>query len=276
MEVLVLGQWSAREHLHQARVDALTVGYLDRAARRQPHPVDDFLFTYYSHRPARLRRWSPGPGVVLSGHLVHGHWIAVEGGAALGPVKPSVRRTAEFVADLLSRTAARPAQLGCFGLHEWAMVYRGDPRHGSWPLRLGQQETDRIVESLPVRCTHFDAFRHFTPAAISLNVIQPTRESQRAFEQPGCLHAGMDLYKWTYKLSPWVESELVMDCFELALRIRQLDMAASPYDFTGLGLAPVPIETAAGRAEYVDRQRAFAEEAAVLRGRVLDACALLG
>ena len=30
------------------------------------HPVADFLFTYYSYRPAQLRRWHPGAGVVLA------------------------------------------------------------------------------------------------------------------------------------------------------------------------------------------------------------------
>ena len=34
------------------------------------------------------------------------------------------RETVAFVADLLAATAARPARLNCFGLHEWAMVYR--------------------------------------------------------------------------------------------------------------------------------------------------------
>ena len=40
----------------------------------------------------------------------------------------------------VTATHARPAQLGCFGLHEWAMVYRQSPdevRHAAWPLRLG-------------------------------------------------------------------------------------------------------------------------------------------
>ena len=31
----------------------------------------------------------------------------------------------------------------------------------------------------------------------------------------------MDLYKWAYKLSPLVPSELVADCFELAREIRR-------------------------------------------------------
>ena len=30
------------------------------------------------------------------------------------------------------------------------------------------------------------------------------REDQVALEQPGCLHATMDLYKWAYKLGPAV------------------------------------------------------------------------
>ena len=46
------------------------------------------------------------------------------------------------------------------------------------------------------------------------------------FEQPGCLHAGMDLYKHAYRLTPLVASELVADCFELARDIRVLDMRA--------------------------------------------------
>jgi hypothetical protein len=46
--------------------------------------------------------------------------------------------TISFVARLLRATAQRPAQFNCFGLHEWAMVYRsGDVRHDRVPLRLG-------------------------------------------------------------------------------------------------------------------------------------------
>src|SRR5665647_3443866 len=36
-------------------------------AGRPQTPVEDFLFTYYVHSPAQLRRWHPGPGVVLDG-----------------------------------------------------------------------------------------------------------------------------------------------------------------------------------------------------------------
>jgi hypothetical protein len=180
-----------------------------------------------------------------------------------------------FVRTLLSATASRPAHLGCFGLHEWAMVYRQTPdrrRHADWPLRLGQAGTDEVVESHQVRCSHFDAFRFFTEPARPLNTLALTRESQVAMEQPGCLHAAMDLYKWAYKLSPAIPSDLTADCFELARSVRELDMRAAPYDLRSLGYEAVEIETADGKAEYVEAQRDFASRAAVLRRRLIDGC----
>ena len=268
-ERLTRPQWEERRRAHEDRVDAWTAGHRARAARGEPHPVEDFLFTYYSQRPSRLRRWSPGVDVVLSDWPVSPPWVAVDGGAVLGPVPARVSATASFVAHLLSRTGSRPAQLGCFGMHEWAMVHGGGQRHVAVPLRLGQAGTDAVVEELGVRCSHFDAFRFFTPSARPLNVLQPTRESQVDLEQPGCLHASMDLYKWAYKLSPWVPSELVADCFALARRVRELDMRASPYDLSAWGYEPVRVETAEGRARYVEEQRAFSREAAPLRERLL-------
>jgi hypothetical protein len=136
---------------------------------------------------------------------------------------------------------------------------------------LGQAGTDAVVESHELRCTHFDAFRFFTPDAIPRNRSALTREEQPLFEQPGCLHAGMDLYKWAMKLGPLVPGELLLDTFELARDIRQLDMEAAPYDLSDWGVVPVPIETAEGKAEYVRRQRSFAERGAALREALLEA-----
>lgn len=268
-------EWTARRSRHEERVDAWTRPALERARRGERHPVEDFLFTYYSHRPGQLRRWSPGAGVALEATLDElgpGSWARVEGGAVVAPPSEQVARTAGRIADLLARTASRPVQLGCFGLHEWAMVHRqpeAEVRHAAWPLRLGSDGTSEVVETLALRCSHYDAFRFFTPAARPLNALQPTRESQPELEQGGCLHANMDLYKWSYKLSPWVPSELVADCFGLARRVRELDMRASPYDLSALGYEPVRIETVEGRAEYAAAQRAFAGEAAGLRERLL-------
>jgi hypothetical protein len=157
-------------------------------------------------------------------------------------------------------------------MHEWAMVYRlapSDVRHSSWPLRLGAAGTDEVVESHRIACSHFDAFRFFTDEARPLNTLAPGRDDRAAFEQPGCLHAGMDLYKHSFRLSPMVPSELVADCFELARDIRGLDMRASPYDLSSLGYSPVPVETPVGKQEYVAAQRRFADRGALLRQRLI-------
>ncbi|MEO7061692.1 MAG: hypothetical protein ABI083_18370, partial [Lapillicoccus sp.] len=180
---------------------------------------------------------------------------------------------------LLTRTLERPAHLGCFGLHEWAMAYRlpeEQQRHADWPLRLGPAGTDAVVERHQVTCSHYDAFRFFTPPARPLNAVVLRRDSQLASEQPGCLHAGMDVYKWAYKLSPAVPSDLVADCFDLAREIRVLDMRAAPYDLSELGYEPVPIETPAGRTAYLEAQRDFADRSQQLRRRLLAACVRLG
>jgi hypothetical protein len=270
--------WTALAAAHEARIDRWTSPHRERRRRGEPHPVLDFLFTYYSETPARLRRWHPGPGVALAGPAPHSawRWYATDddGSVRLDTADFVAHRgdTVRFVRRLLAATASRPAFSGCFGLHEWAMVYRDrDTRHPV-PLRLGPEGTDAVVEAHQIRCTHFDAFRFFTPPAVGLNRLQPTRETQPELEQPGCLHAGMDLYKWAYKLSPATPGELVADCFELALEIRELDMRASPYDLRGHDYEPVTIETPEGKAQYVAAQRRFAERGAVLRQRLIDVC----
>jgi hypothetical protein len=275
--VLVLEEavWRARQRDHRERVANWTGAHRERRRLGRPHPVLDFLFVYYSFRPSRLERWHPGPGVVLSGdsaeYLDTVGYHRVPGGVAFEPGElPEPRRdTARFILRLLRASAARSPRLTCFGLHEWAMVYRDSPRHEQLPLRLGDEGTDAVVERSALRCTHHDAFRFFSPAARPRNADQPTRQDQIELEQPGCLHANMDLYKWAYKLYPATPSVLLVDCFELALRTRELDMRASPYDLTELGYQPVPIETAAGRASYAREQGLIAASAAPLRQRLI-------
>ncbi|QFZ22239.1 hypothetical protein [Saccharothrix syringae] len=278
-EVLSEAEWTARRDAHAARVRRWTGPHHERRAAGRKHPVLDFLFSYYSHRPSRLERWHPGPGVVLEGDAARAYlrWPLYRetGDGVTLDVAAFARERAStigFARRLLTATASRAPRLGCFGLHEWAMVYRQRPdevRHNAWPLRLGSSGTDAVVESQRVQCGHFDAFRFFTPEARPRNTLQPTRETQVELEQPGCLHANMDLFKWSYKLDPATPSELVADCFELAVRIRELDMRASPYDLSALGYRPVRVETAEGRAEYAREQAAFAEAAAPLRAGLI-------
>jgi hypothetical protein len=275
-------EWAARSRAHAERADLLTAGHRARRATGERHAVEDFLYEYYNTRPSLLRRWHPGAGVVLepgaSGPAPHGGWRwyrTDDDGAVRLDVEAFVADrgdTVRFIRGLLAATAARPAFTGCFGLHEWAMVYRqGEHRH-PLPLRLGQDGTDAVVEGHPVRCTHFDAFRFFTPAAVQLNRVRPTRATQVELEQPGCLHASMDCHKWAGKLGPAVPGELALDCFALAADVRLLDMQASPYDLGSYGLPAVAIETADGKAEYVRRQRELADRAAGLRARLLAVC----
>jgi hypothetical protein len=275
--VLDEATWREREAEHHRRVDPWITPHLERARRGESHPVHDFLFTYYSHRPAHLRRWHPGAGVTLAGAPPHREWPGyreVPDGITVDVEVLLDRRggTATYLANLLESTAARRPKFGCFGLHEWAMVYRADMlRHPSWPLRLSPAAVAEIVEAAPLRCTHYDAFRFFTPAARPRNVLELSREGMPENEQGGCLHTNMDLYKIAYKLTPLVPAELVADCFELARDIRELDMRAGPYDLSELGYTAVPIETPAGRETYATRQREFATQAAALRARLLAA-----
>ena len=273
--------WTARRDAHEARVDTWIRPHLERRRRRETHPVEDFLFSYYSHRPTRLRRWHPGPDVVLAGaagreYLRFREYAEVAGGVALTPAAaPDRSATIRWVRDLMAATRDRPPSFRCFGMHEWAMAYQlgqDEIRHADWPMRLGREGTDAVVEGHRISCTHFDAFRFFTAPARTLNTLQPVRETQADLEQPGCLHANMDLYKWAYKLAPLVPSELVADCFALAREIRVLDMRASPYDLSALGYQPVRVETPDGKAEYAAGQREFTSRARGLRERLLDTC----
>ena len=220
----------------------------------------DFLFTYYSETPGLLRRWHPGPGVGLqpaSGRPAPHtgwRWYATDPDGVVRLDVPGFVAdrgdTVRFIRRLLAATASRPAFTGCFGLHEWAMVYRDERTRHPVRLRLGRDGTDAVVEAHHIRCTHYDAFRFFAPSAVDRNRLRPTRDTQVELEQPGCLHATMDLYKWAYKLNPATPGELLADCLELAIEVRELDMRASPYDLRAHGYEPVAVETPEGKSAY--------------------------
>ena len=169
--------------------------------RGEAHPVWDFLFTYYSLRPRQLRRWHPGFGVVLAGgpaqrYLGRSGYTRTGAGRRRDPRVPAepARETVRFIAGLLRATASRPARLNCFGLHEWAMVYRA-PRCATRRCRCGSAPTGPTPSSSRCHCgaatsTPTGSSPNRPPAR---NAERLTRERQIAAEQPGCLHAAMDL-----------------------------------------------------------------------------------
>ncbi len=236
-----------------------------------------FLFDYYPYSVNRLRTWHPGHGTVLQGSvdrfLAHPDYIARNGGATPDAARLERHRKRLYISvRLLGDTSARAPEFGCFGMHEWAMVYRLPPdqvRHTSTPLRLTPAEIAEAVDGLGLRCTHLDAFRFFTPAAVPFNAHAPTRSEQHLWEQPGCLHANMDLYKYAMWFQPFMPSEVIADCFTLARQAREVDMRAAPYDLADLGYEPIPVETPEGRRAYVEHQRRIADQAQPLRARLL-------
>lgn len=275
-------EWMTLECGHQERMEGLIGTHVERRMRRKKDPVNDFIFDYYALRPNRLRRWHPGLHTVLEGDEAF-RFLERKGYRQTGagvevdpePNTPKRRESVRWIHTFLTTCATRPPQYGCFGLHEWAMVYRNPGRrHPQLSLRLPDAEIARMVEQ-GMCCSHFDAFRFFAPGARPLNRIQLSSELRIQHEQRGCLHVSMDLFKWACKLMPWTPSDLVADCLELAFAIRQIDMRASAYDLAALGYDPICIETPEGRDTYESHQKQFAAEAMPLRQRLIEICAAL-
>jgi len=276
-QVASLLAWQSARDTYLARVRPWAEDRTRRMARHEKHPVYDFLFEYYSFRPAHLLRWTPGFGVILEGatheDVAWSEFVPCDAGLSLPASAFPEHRVSylRWAVHYLEAVFTREPAFGCMGLHEWAMVYR-DPnvRHPYVPLRLSRDEINAVVDSQSLRCTHYDAFRFFTPAAVPLNRWELTRASTSEHDQPGCIHANMDLYRFAYKIAPFCPSDIVADAFDLARAAREVDMCASPYDLSGYGFSAIPIETRAGREQYVELQRTIAAQAQPIRERILD------
>lgn len=279
--ILEPDQWWDLALAHEAAATDRTADHRRRTAAGEPHPVEDFLWDYYAMRPSRLHTWHPGAGHTLAepepGHparpafLQRTQWrfhVRTAEGVRVDERGFAQHRSSglRYIHNVSAAVASRPPFFGCFNWHEWAMVYRGMPRHPA-PLRLGPSATDCVVERATLACTHFDAYRFFTDEGKKLN-RELSFETTLACEQGGCLHVNMDLLGWCLKLGPAIPGDLLLDCYDLALDIRYLDMAAAPYDL-GATVRPLAMEEPTGRAEYVRQQKGFATRAATLRDRLL-------
>lgn len=268
--------WKEQHRAQLAGLDEFIAAHLERRRRGQKHPVWDFLFGYYDFKPSHLLRFSPGLNIELEAaqKLCEARqWKRTPSGATLDLAHFPVHRLdgAREILAVLEATQERAARHDCFGLHEWALVYRAPETRHPLALRLSGEQIESVIESQTLRCSHFDAVRFFTDDALPLNVFNPKSHNRADFEQPGCIHANMDLYKWATKFAPWLASELMVSAFWLAKDARELDMRASPYDLRPFGFEPVAIETSEGRREYAGLQRAVAERAAPVRGRLVAA-----
>ncbi|TAG07999.1 MAG: 3-methyladenine DNA glycosylase [Verrucomicrobia bacterium] len=269
-------EWTSRAERHAQRATETLAAARDRKTRGVAHPIEDFLFDYYPYPFSLLENWHPGFGWELGyegdelpkpfsarDYALEDGWIRIA--PEKMPGKEAERL--KWILNLLECTQNRAPIFSCHGMHEWAMVYgMHEIRHaGTAPLRLSAAEIRKVVEHRPLMCTHHDAFRFFSNDAKPFNRFAPSIHKRELLEQPGCVHANMDLYKWAAKAMPWIGTERLFDCFELARDLRELDMRASPYDLSAWGRAAICIETEQGRREYEEMQRDLAERAKPLR-----------
>ncbi|MEZ5193289.1 MAG: hypothetical protein R2734_12800 [Nocardioides sp.] len=119
--------------------------HLARRRARVPHPVHDFLFDYYSQRPAQLTRWHPGYGTALAGEAAAAY--ASGKGYARGP-DGSVAVTAAY---------ARSQRPLVTQIHELlAATAKGDHRaSAAWGCTSGRWSTGcprAAAGTTPGRC----------------------------------------------------------------------------------------------------------------------------
>ncbi len=282
-KVLNNDDWQSQQNTHHDIIAKIVDPYLEKKQQQHKDVVLDFLFDYYAFRPSHLKKWSPGFRVLLKGAdqktaPSFSEISIVNDGAFLNPdyFPEKRKRAARWILSLLQNSLKNKPSFGCFGMHEWAMVYKANKiRHDHLQLRISPKKLTEFVESRPLVCTHFDAFRFFTSEAQPLNKFEPTREKFLQTEQAGCLHTNMDLYKWAFKMYPWVSSNTIRRAFMLALETRTIDMKASPYDLQKQGLEPIKIETKEGRMEYVKHQKDIYQQSVPIRRQLIEEYRLL-
>ena len=154
--------------------------------------------------PVHLLLPAPGPAAPLAPGLRRRGWPTRRSttgcrGYAVGRERrrPDARRVAacrccEALANgcCVATAVATGRHLGCFGLHEWAMVYRlPETRRGTPTGRCGwaRPAPTTVVESHRIACSHFDAFRFFTePARRSTRSARPRRPGRRSSSRGAC------------------------------------------------------------------------------------------
>ena len=74
LQVLDGSLWRAYAKEHERRSGRFADPFTSRRERGQAHPVEDFLFTYYTLKPGQFKRWHPGAGVILLDAAERANW----------------------------------------------------------------------------------------------------------------------------------------------------------------------------------------------------------
>ena len=170
---------------------------------------------------------------------------------------PAVRRAAACRPPPPPRPVRllRPARVG-----DGVPAGRRQRRHPGWPLRLGPGRhrrggRARTRSGAPTTTRSASSPRRRGRATCCSRIS----DSRRTMEQPGCLHASMDLYKWAYKLRPaGAERPAARRVPCWPARSGSWTCGRRRTTWPSSGYPPVRIETADGKAEYVAAQRGFA------------------
>ena len=123
--------WKHERDRHIRRINSILGDYLIKKEHQVKNPILDFLFEYYTFRPGLLIRWSPGYQMTLEKMAFKDIEDLVEirclpDGMRIDPSAFPTHRVAslDWVIQLIEVTMSRAPSFGCFGMHEWAMVYQ--------------------------------------------------------------------------------------------------------------------------------------------------------
>jgi len=118
--------WVAKVEQHASLVGAYTEAYLKRRSLGLKHPVLDFLFTYYSFSPTKLKQWIPSfnesleitPQTLVKYSWLDNFWFQQKEAKLfldLSKIPKTTLKSAKFIADLCRNILLRPPRFGCFG-----------------------------------------------------------------------------------------------------------------------------------------------------------------
>ena len=240
MTTLSDSEWKQRAAEHLARAERHTLAARKRRDHGESHPVEDFLFQYYPYPFALLENWHPGCGVAL-----------------------------EWTATVESPTPTPPFSDRWYSYSCGALV--ADPGLLSTKERERLRWIGELLTATRSRAPNF-ACHGLHEWAMVYRGREVRHEKTTRLRLP---QAEIDALVESRAIccshhDAWIGTELLLDCFELAMELRDLDMRASPYDLSDWGRQPVRIETAEGRRIYETEQRRLAEKAVPLRDRLIE------